>query len=1021
MKAKGKQERKSSDTNERRRSGGGMAEVPKTQQQCHDGDITAFVEALPPPPPPPPPPPSSPPQETGQEEGTDSETPRPREMVHLFMNGADVVLPFRPYPAQIAIMNNVTQAVREGGHVLVESATGTGKTLALLAAVLAARQRLLDLERDARVHPPEVPQLQPVQNSGETVSRLNISDDEGENGNKDHDDKGKDKDDDFDSDDDDFEQPTKRARDVVQVFPETAMARANTNAEKKGRGSSSKKTKESPATTTATTTTTTTEERGGVGRVFFCTRTHTQVAQVVKELKRLPYRVCAVALASREMYCLNRRVQRRADRDQACRALAAHHACPYEAGAARLAPWVHERRLQLDVEDLVALGRRWAACPSLVVAQLQRRGAADVLVGPYNYVVDPLVRASLGLSLANAVVVVDEAHNLPGALTDALSATVDLVDLADAARAELEALVPHRPAAEALLAPVRRVLQWARDRVAALPATAFETHANAWSGEDARRLFEHAGLTEDSLESLTATLAELSEDPATPDGTTPHSATRTFGRARSPRIVSTPTVRQGKKSGLGEHGHEHGEKHSGAHGDEHGEGDENESTKENKQELGKTGWFVNKSASTDTDATATGTTATTTKNRLTLRPRAVKVLESLLNAARFLFWDGGAFVRDFRLVLERKRASGAAAWEYAIGLWCMSPAAGFAAIARAARTVVLASGTLAPFDPLAHELRCDFAFRAEMGHVVDRRQVFAAIVAQYEASYRHQGEWALHDGVGQSLLGLCRAIPAGVLCFFPSFGLLAKMVARWRRTGLYDQIAAAKHGNVYSEEAVRDPFVAAGAGGSSHGGSSSGSSGTSKRAFARMVDNYRAKSGTAEGALLLTVCRGKASEGIDFADDAARGVVVVGVPYPSLADLRVALKREHENVLAPGGGDAWYALQGHRAVNQAVGRAIRHRWDYGAIVFLDARYARPAVTQQISKWVRASLRVVPSTEQLLPQLRQFFADAAAFVRPHVEQQQHQEHQQQPASSPSSSSVSETAPPTATDPPTDPYV
>lgn len=150
-----------------------------------------------------------------------------------------------------------------------------------------------------------------------------------------------------------------------------------------------------------------------------------------------------------------------------------------------------------------------------------------------------------------------------------------------------------------------------------------------------------------------------------------------------------------------------------------------------------------------------------------------------------------------------------------------------------------------------------------------------------------------------------------------------------------------------------------------------------------MIDNYRAKSHTAEGALMLTVCRGKASEGIDFADESARGVVVVGVPYPSLTDLRVALKREHENVLAPGGGDAWYSLQGHRAVNQAVGRVIRHRWDYGAIVFLDARYARPAVTQQISKWVRASLRVVPTTDQLLPQLRAFFADAAAFVAPHV--------------------------------------
>ena len=453
-----------------------MAEVPSAQApQRRDGDITAFVETLPPPPPPPPPPlpPSPPPPTETDEKDAEGEAPKPPEMVHLFMNGADVVLPFRPYPAQIAIMNNVTQAIREGGHVLVESATGTGKTLALLAATLAARQRLLDLERAARVQhaapkadaAPETPQEHKIEHDKTTSnSRVAISDD--------------------DDDDDDFEKPTKRARDVVPPPAATTttgtatVVQPDAKTGKKGRGRK-KDSAPAPQPRPAESVVDEGGPRGGVGRVFFCTRTHTQVAQVLKELKRLPYRVCAVTLASREMYCLNKRVQRRVDRDQACRDLAARHQCPYELGVPRLAPWIHEKRLQLDVEDLVALGRRWEACPSLVTAQLNRRSGVDVFVCPYNYVVDPLVRESLGLSLANAVVVVDEAHNLPGVLMDAMSATVDLVDLADAALAELDALVPRRPCAETLAAPVRRVLQWAHDRVAMLPATAFETHANA--------------------------------------------------------------------------------------------------------------------------------------------------------------------------------------------------------------------------------------------------------------------------------------------------------------------------------------------------------------------------------------------------------------------------------------------------------------------------------------------------------------------------------------------------------------
>lgn len=42
-----------------------------------------------------------------------------------------------------------------------------------------------------------------------------------------------------------------------------------------------------------------------------------------------------------------------------------------------------------------------------------------------------------------------------------------------------------------------------------------------------------------------------------------------------------------------------------------------------------------------------------------------------------------------------------------------------------------------------------------------------------------------------------------------------------------------------------------------------------------------------KGAILLAVCKGKVAEGIDFADEMARCVILVGIPYPSLGDKRV--------------------------------------------------------------------------------------------------------------------------------------
>lgn len=47
------------------------------------------------------------------------------------------------------------------------------------------------------------------------------------------------------------------------------------------------------------------------------------------------------------------------------------------------------------------------------------------------------------------------------------------------------------------------------------------------------------------------------------------------------------------------------------------------------------------------------------------------------------------------------------------------------------------------------------------------------------------------------------------------------------------------------------------------------------------------------GAVLVGVCRGKLSEGLDFSDNTARCVVLIGIPYPSLSDPGVLLKQHY--------------------------------------------------------------------------------------------------------------------------------
>ena len=114
-----------------------------------------------------------------------------------------------------------------------------------------------------------------------------------------------------------------------------------------------------------------------------------------------------------------------------------------------------------------------------------------------------------------------------------------------------------------------------------------------------------------------------------------------------------------------------------------------------------------------------------------------------------------------------------------------------------------------------------------------------------------------------------------------------------------------------------------------------------------------------DGALFIAVCRGKVSEGLDFADNNARAVICLGIPFPAIKSPEVDLKmkyndqrkQKNKNILT---GNAWYEIQAFRALNQALGRCIRHRRDWGAILMVDARYGQiTRYVESLSKWVNS--------------------------------------------------------------------
>ena len=107
--------------------------------------------------------------------------------------------------------------------------------------------------------------------------------------------------------------------------------------------------------------------------------------------------------------------------------------------------------------------------------------------------------------------------------------------------------------------------------------------------------------------------------------------------------------------------------------------------------------------------------------------------------------------------------------------------------------------------------------------------------------------------------------------------------------------------------------------------------------------------------IFFSVFRGIASEGIDFSDDSARAVICIGIPFADISDNRVKLKMDYLNSVKKDnpdfiGGNEWYEADAMTAVNQSLGRVIRHKNDFGIMLCVDERYKR--YENYFSFWIR---------------------------------------------------------------------
>lgn len=321
-----------------------------------------------------------------------------------------------------------------------------------------------------------------------------------------------------------------------------------------------------------------------------------------------------------------------------------------------------------------------------------------------------------------------------------------------------------------------------------------------------------------------------------------------------------------------------------------------------------------------------------------------------------------------RIFYEKQSAVPSSILDIKLSYLLLSPTHAFSSIATSARAVILAGGTMSPFEDykthLFPYLAPDKITTLSCGHVIPDANLCVWPLAAtklnatnsnelFEFSFSRRSDKSMIMKLGQALLNMCAVVPDGVIVFFPSYGYLDQVVDEWQA------IEASQSGkSIWTRLQARKAVFRETKGGSSD----------------EVLDEYTraildpTNTGT-RGALLLSVVGGKMSEGINFSDRLGRLVVIVGLPYPNInspdwkarleyietATLKRLASESDAKAQAKQAARDFYENACMRAVNQSIGRAIRHRGDYAAIVLVDRRFGTERIRGKLPGWIRGSL------------------------------------------------------------------
>lgn len=315
----------------------------------------------------------------------------------------------------------------------------------------------------------------------------------------------------------------------------------------------------------------------------------------------------------------------------------------------------------------------------------------------------------------------------------------------------------------------------------------------------------------------------------------------------------------------------------------------------------------------------------------------------------------------FLLIIEPYEIENAAVPNPIVRFTCLDASIAIKPIFERFSSVIITSGTISPLDMYPKMLNFDTVLQQSYSMTLAKKSFLPMILTKgsdqvaISSRFEIRNDPSIVRNYGSMLLEFAKITPDGMVVFFPSYLYMESIITMWQTMGILDEVWKYKLLLVETPDAQETALA---------------------------LETYRKACSNGRGAILLSVARGKVSEGIDFDHHYGRTVLMIGIPFQytesRILKARLEFLRENYQIRE----NDFLSFDAMRHAAQCLGRVLRGKDDYGVMVLADRRFARKK--NQLPKWISQGLSDADmnlSTDMAIANTKQFLRTMAQPTDP----------------------------------------